>query len=109
MWAGLELADHVLRKLAHVAEYAMFALLFYGPREGTEPAAARRMPAAFVYVLIDDYHQIWVLGRHTSWVDCGFDQISLERRAKAFAGNDGGWSHQMTWILKCLANASLAQ
>lgn len=38
--------------------------------------------------------------------ESGFDQIPLNRRAKAFADNDGGWSHQMLLISKFLANES---
>jgi len=38
--------------------------------------------------------------------ESGFDQIPLERRAKAFEANDGGWSHQINLISKYLANAS---
>ena len=38
--------------------------------------------------------------------ECGFDQIPLERRAKVFAANDGGWSHQMSLISKFLTNES---
>ena len=30
--------------------------------------------------------------------EAGFDRIPLERRAKAFAANDGGWSHQARLI-----------
>jgi uncharacterized protein YndB with AHSA1/START domain len=37
--------------------------------------------------------------------ETGFDQIPLERRAKAFAANDGGWTHQMNLIRKYLRNA----
>jgi uncharacterized protein YndB with AHSA1/START domain len=37
--------------------------------------------------------------------ESGFDQIPLERRAKAFAANEGGWSHQLVLISKYLANA----
>ena len=40
--------------------------------------------------------------------ESGFDQIPLERRAKAFTANDGGWSHQMVLISKYLANADQA-
>jgi len=36
-------------------------------------------------------------------VESGFDQIPLERRAKAFAANEGGWEKQMTLIEKHLA------
>ncbi|HEY4059025.1 MAG TPA: SRPBCC family protein [Kofleriaceae bacterium] len=35
--------------------------------------------------------------------ETGFDKIPLERRAKAFAANDGGWSHQAELIAKYLA------
>jgi len=32
--------------------------------------------------------------------ETGFDQIPLERRAKAFAANDGGWTHQLILVEK---------
>lgn len=35
--------------------------------------------------------------------ESGFDQIPLERRAKAFEANDGGWSKQLHLIEKYLA------
>jgi uncharacterized protein YndB with AHSA1/START domain len=35
--------------------------------------------------------------------ESGFDQIPLERRARAFAANEGGWTAQMTLIEKYLA------
>jgi uncharacterized protein YndB with AHSA1/START domain len=35
--------------------------------------------------------------------ETGFDQIPLERRAKAFTGNEGGWEHQTRLIEKYLA------
>jgi uncharacterized protein YndB with AHSA1/START domain len=38
-------------------------------------------------------------------IESGFDQIPLERRAKAFAGNEQGWSIQMTLIEAYLAHA----
>ena len=38
--------------------------------------------------------------------ESGFDRIPIERRAKAFAANDGGWSHQMKLIEKYLALAA---
>ena len=37
--------------------------------------------------------------------ESGFDRIPLERRAKAFASNDGGWGMQMKLIAEYLANA----
>jgi len=35
--------------------------------------------------------------------ESGFDRIPLERRASAFAANDGGWEHQTRLIEKYLA------
>jgi hypothetical protein len=35
--------------------------------------------------------------------ESGFDQIPIERRAKAFASNEQGWSAQMKLIEKYLA------
>jgi uncharacterized protein YndB with AHSA1/START domain len=35
--------------------------------------------------------------------ETGFDRIPLERRAQAFAANEGGWTMQMTLIEKHLA------
>jgi uncharacterized protein YndB with AHSA1/START domain len=37
--------------------------------------------------------------------ESGFDRIPIERRAKAFAANEGGWAIQMTLIEKHLAHA----
>jgi uncharacterized protein YndB with AHSA1/START domain len=34
--------------------------------------------------------------------ESGFDRIPLERRAKAFAANEGGWEHQTKLIAKYL-------
>ena len=34
--------------------------------------------------------------------ESGFDRIPLERRAKAFAANDGGWEHQAKLVQKYL-------
>lgn len=39
-------------------------------------------------------------------VESGFSQIPLERRAKAFTANEGGWTMQMTLIEKYLAQTS---
>ena len=38
--------------------------------------------------------------------ESGFDRIPLERRAKAFAANEGGWTHQLKLIEKYLAMAT---
>ncbi len=38
--------------------------------------------------------------------ESGFDQIPLDRRAKAFTANEGGWAIQMTLIEKHLARSA---
>jgi uncharacterized protein YndB with AHSA1/START domain len=38
--------------------------------------------------------------------ESGFDQIPLERRAKAFKANEGGWGMQVRLVEKYLAQAS---
>jgi uncharacterized protein YndB with AHSA1/START domain len=38
--------------------------------------------------------------------ESGFDRIPLERRAKAFAANEGGWTMMVTVIEKYLAHAA---
>lgn len=41
-------------------------------------------------------------GTKLTIVESGFDKIPLERRAQAFAANEGGWSHQAVLIRKWL-------
>jgi uncharacterized protein YndB with AHSA1/START domain len=38
--------------------------------------------------------------------ESGFDRIPLERRAKAFTSNEGGWTHQLKLIEKYLGQFS---
>jgi uncharacterized protein YndB with AHSA1/START domain len=38
--------------------------------------------------------------------ESGFDRVPIERRAKAFAANEGGWAKQCEMIEKYLAHAS---
>lgn len=42
-------------------------------------------------------------GTRLTITESGFDQIPLERRAKAFTANDGGWTKQVELIAKYLA------
>lgn len=43
-------------------------------------------------------------GTRLTITESGFDRIPLERRAKAFAANDGGWTKQTELIAKYLAS-----
>ena len=42
-------------------------------------------------------------GTRLTVTESGFDHIPLERRAKAFSGNEEGWEHQMRLVTKYLA------
>jgi uncharacterized protein YndB with AHSA1/START domain len=49
------------------------------------------------------------LGTRLTITESGFDKIPLERRAKAFAANDGGWTAQMKLIERYLREGMTAQ
>jgi VanZ family protein len=74
-----DLLHTLLRKLAHLIEYAIFALLLYGsPGEKGRGLWRPRRAAlcilgAAAYSLTDEFHQLLVPGRHGSLLDCGLD------------------------------------
>src|SRR5262245_23904736 len=45
-------------------------------------------------------------GTQLTITESGFDKIPLERRAKAFEANEGGWTHQIDLLTKYLAGAA---
>jgi VanZ family protein len=71
----------LLRKLAHLAEYAIFALLLYGvPGERNKLLWRPRRAVicilvAAAYSLTDEYHQLHIPGRHASLLDCALDTV----------------------------------
>lgn len=71
--SGLGVWDTVLRKLAHVAEYAVLGALLY--------RAVRREPAAIalgsLYAVTDEVHQSFVTGRHGSPLDWLIDTAGV--------------------------------
>jgi VanZ family protein len=96
----------LLRKLAHLIEYAVFALLLYGPHGEKSRGLWRLRRAALcilgaaAYSLTDEFHQLYVPGRNGSLLDCALDtfgaalamlvpytqqQISQHRSKKAFS------------------------
>jgi VanZ family protein len=62
---GLGTWDLVLRKCAHLAEYAILGGLIF--RASRSPAAAVLLASA--YAATDEFHQAFVPGRHGSPVD----------------------------------------
>ena len=69
------------RKLAHLTEYAIFALLLYAyPDEEENPRWQRGRALTCIvvialYSLTDEYHQLYVPQRHSSLLDCGWDTL----------------------------------
>jgi len=77
---AFEVIHFVIRKLAHMSEYFMFALLIdRGCRRGSELAPARAPLVAWVvaalYSLTDEGHQLLVSSRGASLLDCGLDSL----------------------------------
>jgi VanZ family protein len=71
--SGLGTWDYVLRKCAHVTEYAILGALMLR-------ALGREVPAflaALAYAASDELHQHFVAGRHASPVDVAIDAIGI--------------------------------
>jgi VanZ family protein len=77
--SAFDLVHFLLRKLAHLTEYAIFAMLIYGSAREDDPFRWRPQRAiwsaliAGAYSLTDEFHQRFVPGRSPSLVDCGID------------------------------------
>jgi VanZ family protein len=71
--SGLGVWDTVLRKCAHVTEYAVLGALLYRAFEREAPALA----AGVAYASTDELHQHFVRGRHASPIDVGIDAVGV--------------------------------
>src|SRR6184192_1337990 len=71
--SGLGVWDTVLRKGAHVTEYAVLGALLYRAL-GREAIA---LAAGIVYASTDELHQHFVQGRHASPVDVAIDAVGV--------------------------------
>jgi VanZ family protein len=70
---GLGTWDTVLRKGAHVTEYAILGLLLLR-------AIGRELPALLIgiaYAITDEVHQHFVSGRHSSAIDVAIDSTGV--------------------------------
>jgi VanZ family protein len=70
---GLGTWDTVLRKGAHISEYAVLGALLYRAL-GREAIA---LAAGIAYAATDELHQHFVRGRHASPVDVAIDAVGL--------------------------------
>jgi VanZ family protein len=71
--SGLGTWDLVLRKCAHMTEYAVLAFLLARALEHEAPA----LVAGLLYAASDELHQAFVRGRHSSPVDVAIDGVGL--------------------------------
>ena len=70
---GLGTWDLVLRKCAHVTEYAILGFLLV--RALGTPARALALGA--LYAASDEVHQHFVRGRHGAWYDVAIDTVGV--------------------------------
>jgi VanZ family protein len=71
--SGLGAWDTVLRKGAHITEYAILGALLYRAL-GREALA---LAIGIAYAATDELHQHFVRGRHASPIDVGIDAVGV--------------------------------
>jgi len=71
--SGLGTWDEVLRKGAHIAEYAVLGMLLLRALSSVLPAFA----IGVAYAITDEIHQHFVPGRHSSPFDVAFDACGV--------------------------------
>ena len=73
--------DLLLRKIAHVTEYAVLFLLSRRAIAGTYPQPQPALYGAIIfsvfYAVTDEFHQSFVPGRGPSVIDVGIDTIGV--------------------------------
>ena len=81
--SGLE-QDFILRKIAHILEYAILTFLFlrgisaYGrPAVGWGKIVISSAIFSLFYALTDEYHQTFIFGREGNLKDAGIDSIGI--------------------------------
>lgn len=76
--SGLGWIDHVGRKLVHASEYALLCFLWWRALRTVMDRLVAFAPAlaiAVAYAATDEYHQGFVEGRHSTWVDVAIDSM----------------------------------
>jgi VanZ family protein len=71
--SGLGTWDLILRKCAHVTEYAIFGLLLARALQREAPVFA----LAVLYAVSDELHQSFVRGRHAAPLDVAIDTVGV--------------------------------
>src|SRR6188472_1845193 len=76
--SGLGWIDHVGRKFVHASEYALLCFLWWRAlrtRLDRDVALGAAWAIVTLYAITDEYHQRFVTGRHSSWVDVAIDSM----------------------------------
>ena len=76
--SGLGWIDHVGRKIVHASEYAFLCFLWWRALRTRMDRTTALLPAwaiATAYAVTDEFHQRFVTGRHSSWVDVCIDSM----------------------------------
>ena len=87
--SGLGDWDTVLRKLAHMVEYGVLALLWWRALRTRSPAPAAVVAVA--YAITDEFHQSFVAGRHGSPVDVLIDSAGVALAIAAATASRARW------------------
>jgi VanZ family protein len=78
--SGLE-QDFILRKIAHILEYAILTFLFLRALAKENLSIGKIVISSIVfslfYALTDEYHQAFVFGRESSLKDVGIDSVGI--------------------------------
>lgn len=82
----------------HVEQLVPQRQLSFRWHPGTEPVAGSGSPTTLVVFELEPVEG----GTQLTITESGFEQIPLEKRAKVFAENEGGWEIQCTLISKYL-------
>lgn len=74
--------DLILRKIAHIVEYAILSLLYFRAIKNTTNLKGTSfyfwpMFLSLIYAISDEIHQHFVPGRYCSVVDIGIDSVGI--------------------------------
>lgn len=73
--------DYLVRKLAHITEYAILCLLLWRALrqhiEADRTAVILAVAISLSYAISDEYHQTFVAGRAGTALDVGFDLVGI--------------------------------
>lgn len=69
--AGIAWIDLVVKKSAHMFEYAVLWVLLYRASQKKYTS----LLLTVIYAVTDEYHQSFVPGRHSAFMDIGFDAL----------------------------------